>query len=139
MRTRVLIVDADNYLLAAYKKHLASEGFEVATAQDGLECLRRLRESGPDVLVLDPTIPWGGGDGVVSLLHEAPDLPRVRIILLLTYGCSPAVLYNIARFHIADYRMKPMDGRRLVQWIRSVLAECEADRSEARFVEGGVG
>jgi len=136
MATRVLIADPDRYLLAAYKEHLSLEGFEVATAQDGIECLRQLRDFVPDVLVLEPAIPGGGGDGIVRLMYEDRSLPKLRGILLLTQGCSPAVLYNIAQFHISDYLAKPMSGTRLTQRIRSLLARCEEERNEANVVEG---
>jgi len=137
MATRVLIADPDRYLLATYKEHLSLEGFEVATAQDGLECLRRLREFGPDALVLEPEIPWGGGDGIVSMMHEDEDLPRVRTVVLLTHRCNPAVLYNIATFPISDYLAKPTTARHLAQRIRSALARSGAGPEETRAVGGG--
>jgi len=136
MAIRVLIADPDRYLSSVYREHLSLEGFEVATAQDGLECLRKLREFVPHVLVLEPAIPWGGGDGIVALMHEDQRIPEVGVILLLTHGCSPAVLYNIAQFHISDYLAKPMTGARLAQRIRSVLGRYQAKRTGADAVEG---
>jgi len=127
MSIRILIADPDRYLLAAYKAQLSSGGFDVATAQNGLECLRRLREFTPDVLVLEPSIPWGGGDGILSLLHEEPTLPEVRVILVLTSGCSPHVLYNIAPFPVSDYLTKPVTGKFLAERIRCALARCEVE------------
>jgi len=137
MATRVLIADPDRHLLAAYEEHLSLEGFEVATAQDGLECLRRLREFAPDVLVLEPAIPWGGGDGIVAMMEEEPDLRRVCLVLLLTYGCNPATLYNIATFPISDYLVKPRTARNLAQRLRSALARNGAGQKEAGAVRGG--
>jgi DNA-binding response OmpR family regulator len=131
MSIRVLIADPDRYLLAAYKEQLSSEGFDVATAQDGLECLQRVRQFMPDVLVLEPAIPWGGGDGIVALMHEDRTIPEVRIILVLTYGCSPHVLYNVARFPISDYLAKPMAGHFLAQRIRCAVARYEPEEREA--------
>ncbi len=127
MSTRVLLADPDRHLLTAYKGCLSSDGFDVATARDGLECIDTLRRFLPEVLVLEPEILWGGGDGVVAMVHEAPETPKVPVILLLTYGSSFTVLYNIARFPISDYQVKPMDGWRLAQWIRSVLARREEE------------
>jgi len=136
MTTRVLIADPDTYLLTLYREHLAPNGFDVTVARDGLECLEQLRRCEPDVLVLDPAIPWGGGDGVMEVMHEDLDLPKAPVVLLLTHGCGSAVLYNIAHFPISDYRMKPMDGRRLVHWIRSVLERSETGWMLREAVEG---
>jgi DNA-binding response OmpR family regulator len=139
MSIRVLIADSDRYLLAAYKAQLSSGGFDVATAQNGLECLRRLREFTPDVLVLEPAIPWGGGDGIVTLMHEEPSLPQVRITLVLTSGCSAHVLYNIASFPVSDYLAKPVTGDTLAERIRCALARCEAEQGKAGVLEGKTG
>ena len=38
----------------------------------GLECVARLRERVPDVLVLEPQLPWGGGEGVLAIMGEVP-------------------------------------------------------------------
>lgn len=137
MATRVLIADPDRHLLAAYKEHLSLEGFEVATARDGLECLRRLREFAPDALVLEPAIPWGGGDGIVAMMQEEPDLPEVCLVLLLTHGCNPAILYNIATFPISDYLAKPTTARNLAQRLRSVISRNDAQHKQAGSVGGG--
>jgi DNA-binding response OmpR family regulator len=136
MSIRVLIADTDRYLLASYKQELSSRGFGVATARNGLECLQRLREFMPDVLVLEPAIPWGGGDGIVTLMHEEPGLPRARIILVLTAGCSAHVLYNIAHFPVSDYLAKPVTGRSLADRIRCALARFEANPREADVLQG---
>ncbi len=129
MSVRVLIADPDRYLLATYKAQLSSGGFDVATAEDGLECLQMLREFKPDVLVLEPSIPWGGGDGILSLLHEDPDLPQVPVILIVTSGCSPQVLYNIAPFPVSDYLVKPVTGKSLAERIGFAMARCPAGQT----------
>jgi two-component system, OmpR family, KDP operon response regulator KdpE len=136
MSIRVLIADTDRYLLATYKQQLSSRSFDVVTARNGLECLQWLREFMPDVLVLEPAIPWGGGDGIVTLMHEDPSLPRVSVILVLTAGCAPHVLYNIAHFPVSDYLAKPVTGYSLADRIRCALARFEADRRESD-VSGG--
>ena len=49
---RVLMADPDESLQPLYRERLLQEGFELATALSGLECVARLRERVPDVLVL---------------------------------------------------------------------------------------
>lgn len=50
---RVLMADPDGSLPAVYRAPLLQDGFELVTASSGLECVARLRERVPDVLVLD--------------------------------------------------------------------------------------
>ncbi|MHB1035498.1 MAG: response regulator [Pirellulales bacterium] len=121
MAIRVLLADPNGFLLDSYRRHLWRNGFEVATATDGLQCLEKLRQFTPDVLVLEPMLRWGGGDGVLTVMFEDPDTPVAPVVILLTYGCDPGVLYNIGPFSIDDYQMKPMTAQRLVERIHAAL------------------
>ena len=95
MSIHVLIADSDEYLLDNYREYLEQHGFEVTTVTTGLECVERLRDCAPDVLVLEPSIPWGWGDGVLAMMHEDPDIPLVPVIVL-TYGYDRGLLYRLA-------------------------------------------
>jgi DNA-binding response OmpR family regulator len=72
---RVLLADPDESLLAAYRGYLSQDGFEVALATNGLDCLAELRRFQPDVLVMEPALPWGWGDGVLARMRERDDVP----------------------------------------------------------------
>ena len=119
---RVLIADPDRFLGADYRDYLVGQGFDVATAADGLECIKLLREFRPDVLVLEPALPWGGGDGVVAVIHEDSSIARIPVILA-TFGCDRGVLYNLAPFPMDDYQQKPLSPSRLADRIRRVVAK----------------
>jgi DNA-binding response OmpR family regulator len=129
MPIRVLIADSNEYLLDLYRDYLSQHGFAVAAATNGLDCAEKLREFEPDILVLEPMMPWGGGDGVLALMHKEPDMPNVPV-MILTYGCDPSVLYNISLFPISNFQKKPMPPRVLAEQIaktltaEAVLAEC---------------
>ena len=60
------MADPDPSLPAVYREPLLREGCELRTAVNGLDCVAQLRECVPDVLVLEPQLPWGGGDGVLA-------------------------------------------------------------------------
>jgi CheY-like chemotaxis protein len=79
---RVLIADPDKSLLVIYREVLSRDGFDVTTAPSGLECIARLRERVPHVFVLDPQVPWGGGDGVLAIIGEVPELAIVPVMVL---------------------------------------------------------
>lgn len=125
MSARVLIADPDVCLLETYRDYLERHGDQVATAVDGLACLEQLRKFAPDVLVLEPSIPWGCGDGVLALMHEEPDVPQVPVIVL-TYGRDRAALYRMAPFKIDDYQIKPLRPSRLAARIHALTPAQEA-------------
>src|SRR5262245_34251241 len=74
---RVLIAVPDAALLDAYRRRLTADGFEVETARDGLDCVHRVRAFAPEVLVLSTALPWGGGDGVLAVMHEEARLSYI--------------------------------------------------------------
>jgi carbon storage regulator len=113
---RILIADRDEFLLATYREHLCRYGAIVATATTGLTCLEQLRDFLPDVLVLDPAIPWGGGDGVLALMHEEPAI-RPASVLLLTHRGDRSLLYRLSSYRVDDYQAKPLNPGQLAHRI----------------------
>lgn len=82
MHLSILIADHDRGLAEAARRCLASRGCEVVVATDGLQCLDELRTVAPVVLVLDPDIQWGGGDGVLDWLdHEDPLMSPIVVLV----------------------------------------------------------
>jgi PleD family two-component response regulator len=116
----VLIADPDELLLAGYREVLLANDLEVVTALSGLECIARLSERVPDVLVLEPLLPWGGGEGVLSIMSNSSELAVVPVILLTSCRDS-RVLDGVARFPISDYCVKPITPQRLTCRVRTVL------------------
>lgn len=118
-RFRVLIADPDEGLLAEYRKRLSHE-FALLTAADGMECAARLCEQPPDVLVLEPQLPCGGGRGVLALIHSLPRLAAVPV-MILTSCREVGVLKSVAPFWICDYIVKPIAPAQLATRIRRLL------------------
>ncbi|OHB77833.1 MAG: hypothetical protein A2W31_17620 [Planctomycetes bacterium RBG_16_64_10] len=135
MSVRVLIADADQYLVNAYRQCLEQQGFTVTTATSGLECVEKLRERTSDLLVIDPGLPWGSGDGVLAVMHEDPDVPRVPVIVL-TDARDRGVLYRLAPFRVDDFQVKPLSGKRLTERILAFVKrrsmEVSHEKSDSR-------
>lgn len=130
MFVRVLIADTDEYLLESYRECLERHGFEVVLATTGLSCVERLRDAAPDLLVMDPAIPWGWGDGVLAMMHEDADVPRIPVIIL-TDGRDRTLLYRLAKFDVQGYQVKPLIAKRLVEQIQAVVSHHHASEQSA--------
>jgi CheY-like chemotaxis protein len=118
---RVMMADPDESLQPVYREPLLQGGFELATAVSGLECVAQLRECVPDLLVLEPQLPWGGGEGVLAMMGETPEFATIPVIVL-TSCRDPHMLEAVSRFPVSDYQLKPLTPDRLVEKIRSILA-----------------
>ena len=117
---RVLMADPDESLHPLYRGPLSREGFEVDRALTGLECVSRLCERVPDVLVLEPQLPWGGGDGVLAVMGGDPQLATVPV-MVLTSCRDPRILEAVTRFPVSDYQLKPLAPDRLAERLRALL------------------
>jgi DNA-binding response OmpR family regulator len=134
----VLVADPDESLLEGYRRHLP-EDFELATATNGMECLASLRERTPDVLVLEPQLLWGGGDGVLAVMHQVFRLACVPV-MILTACREVCVLQGVAAFRISDYCAKPLAPRQLATRIWTLLhlraaRRLRDDKNRARNIE----
>ena len=124
MTARILLADPDEFLMASYRDCLCEGGAMVATAATGLECLEQLKLFAPDVLVLEPELLWGGGEGVLAVLHEQAEL-RPAFVILLSYARDRRVLHGVSRFNVDDYQRKPLTAARLANCIGKLLSSQE--------------
>jgi len=79
---RILLVDDDPDVRLAIGTVLEVEGYQLRTARDGIECLERVREERPDLLILDLLMPRKDGFAVIRELRENPKYRDVPILIL---------------------------------------------------------
>jgi len=86
MKPRLLIADSDAELRDMFRRYFSASGFDIAMADDGLECLEQFRQFLPDVLVVEREMPWGGGDGVLGRLREEYPLLAIDVVITTDDG-----------------------------------------------------
>jgi CheY-like chemotaxis protein len=108
----VLVVDDEDDLLQIVSDRLASAGYLVVTARDGLEALERVRAARPGCIILDLKMPrLGGFDALIDLRREAPD----AYVIVLT-GSPNRPLADACRARGADdFLLKPFDPGELLR------------------------
>ena len=106
---RILVVDDDPNLLVVLADQLRADGFEVSTARDGVEALRRLEHAWPDLLVIDMMMPRMDG---LTLARE------IIVLTAIDAGDNKAdLLEEVAE----DYVTKPYHYPELRARINRVL------------------
>src|SRR3954449_9938792 len=114
---RILIVDDDPNLLVLLADQLRSDGFEIQTARDGDEALRRLRTGWPDLLIIDMMMPRMDGLSLAREIKGRADLPII-VLSAVDAGDSKAdLLEEVAE----DYVTKPYHYPELRARINRVL------------------
>jgi DNA-binding response OmpR family regulator len=121
MKQRVLIADGDTELCDLYLRFVSEAGYEVETSSDALDCLRKLRQRSPAVMVLNLELHWGGGDGVLAWLREERHAPGIPVILTATAG-HPWDMANFTGPPVVDCLPKPFALRALLESVRSAVA-----------------
>ena len=110
------------------KFNLKKEGYEVATAFDGMEALRVAREEKPDLIILDLMMPELGGLDVCKILRKESKVP---IIIVTAKGEEIDMILGL-ELGADDYVTKPFSPKLLITKIRTVLRRTgqKADEQE---------
>lgn len=130
MSAKILIVDDERMLVETIEYNLQKAGFETFTAYDGESALARVRESGPQLVILDLMLPKLSGWEVCRVLRHDPEY-RVSSGSSRARG-APGILMLTARGEESDrviglemgaddYLVKPFSMRELVARVRALL------------------
>jgi CheY-like chemotaxis protein len=80
--SKLLIVDDEVAILEALTDILSVEGYEVATAANGAEGLKRASEERPDLILLDLMMPVMDGQEMLRRLKESPELRTIPVVVM---------------------------------------------------------
>jgi CheY-like chemotaxis protein len=80
--SKLLIVDDEVAILEALTDILSVEGYEVATAANGAEGLKRAGEERPDLILLDLMMPVMDGQEMLRRLKESQDLRNIPVVVM---------------------------------------------------------
>jgi len=127
-QVKILVVDDDPDIVKALRKILETQAYRVTVAMNGEECLERIKEDKPDLIILDLLMPKLDGFGVVRELKENPryakydDIP----ILILTAVREDASrrryeLETGLEMDVDDYVEKPIRPVDLLHRVRKLL------------------
>ncbi len=130
MAQRILIVDDDEAFRESLELVLASEGYEVATADCGERALERIEEQPVDVVLCDLRMP--GVDGFELMPQIARQLPGAPIVLMSAYGTEDLAVEAMRR-GAYDYLAKPFQPSEVVLTIRKAWEREKLRQANARL------
>jgi DNA-binding response OmpR family regulator len=113
---RVLVVDDEPRILKFLKIRLKASGYEVLTADSGLEALEQVQAQEPDLLVLDVVMP--GMDGFETL-KQVRALSSVPVIILSAKEANTDKVRGL-ELGADDYLAKPFSPDELVARIEAL-------------------
>ncbi|MBI4609889.1 MAG: sigma-54-dependent Fis family transcriptional regulator [Candidatus Rokubacteria bacterium] len=103
-KLRVLVADDEKNLRELLLRELTRKGHEVEGAADGMEALERLKESSPDVVLLDIKMPRMEG---IDLLRELQRFPEAPQAIVMTGFQDVSTAVEAMKLGAYDYLTKP--------------------------------
>ncbi|HMR55222.1 MAG TPA: response regulator [Candidatus Doudnabacteria bacterium] len=103
--SKIVIAEDDQMISASLKDGFTQAGFEVAMGGDGEEALVKIRESKPDIILLDIMMPKLDGIGVVWELKADAELSKIPVVMLTNLS-DPATVSKILEAGVTDYLLK---------------------------------
>jgi len=119
MSKKIMVVDDEPDILFTVGQMLEFSGYEVIRAENGPDCLDKLKEVTPDLVLLDLMMPDMSGWDVAAKIKENPRLCNVPIVFLTAKGDTMSIgMGNLAS---EDYIVKPFDIEDLRVRVKKVL------------------
>ena len=117
--TKILIVDDDPDIIEILTYNLSNEGYNVKSAVNGIEAIKKAKKFIPDIILLDVMMPEMDGIEACSQLREIESLSKSMIIFLSARGED---FTQIAAFDAGadDYINKPVKPKILLKKISSI-------------------
>jgi two-component system KDP operon response regulator KdpE len=130
VREKILIIDDDRALTEMLAQKLEPRGFEVLSAERGLDGLKMAYENHPDMVILDVMMPDMDGWETCRRLRELSDVP----ILMLTGKVSEEDVVRGFLLGADDYVRKPFNLKELEGRIRAILKRASGNSAENNLV-----
>jgi two-component system, OmpR family, response regulator MprA len=125
-KPRILVADDDPEIVSFLRRGLTFEGFSVDAAGDGRQALDKIRESEPDLLILDVMMPGIDGLEVSKLVRQASKVP----ILMLTAKGTVADRVAGLNSGADDYLIKPFAFDELLARVKALLRRSQPQEKE---------
>ncbi|WP_270132606.1 two-component system response regulator CseB [Kribbella sp. CA-293567] len=120
---RILMVEDDAVIREATQLTLERHGYDVTTAEDGLEAIEIFEKIHPDAVMLDIMLPGLDGISVCRRIRETSTVP---IVMVSARGDALDVVLGLEA-GADDYVTKPFDTQVLVARLRAVLRRAVSD------------
>ena len=117
---KILIVDDDPDIVEILRYNLSMAGYQVKSASNGKECVKKAKLFLPEIILLDVMMPVMGGIEACSILKEIPSLNNTRVIFL---SARSEDYTQLSAFDAGadDYISKPVKPKILLKKIASII------------------
>ena len=125
---KILLVDDEPDILEIVGYNLSSQGYQVSTAENGLEGLKKAKKIKPHLIILDVMMPEMDGIETCEQIRKIPDLSDTIITFLTARGEDYS---QVAGFEAGadDYITKPIKPKVLISKVKALLRRLKDSES----------
>jgi twitching motility two-component system response regulator PilH len=116
---KILLVDDSKTELHHLSEMLGKRGFEVRTAENGEDAMKRLGEEKPDLILMDVVMPGQNGFQLTRAITRDPLYADVPIIMCTSKNQETDRVWGM-RQGARDYITKPVDAGELMAKIKAL-------------------
>ncbi|WP_019153613.1 response regulator transcription factor [Robertmurraya massiliosenegalensis] len=127
--TKILMVDDEEVILEVLEAYFEKEGWNIISASNGIDALKRAKEHNPDMIILDLMLPDISGEEVCRLIRKESDIP----IIMLTAKSAEEDLINGIVIGADDYVTKPFSPREVVVRVKALLRRTKKPTNHLAF------
>jgi two-component system, OmpR family, alkaline phosphatase synthesis response regulator PhoP len=121
-KKKVFLVDDDPDFVDAVKSVVEADGYDVEVAYDGKECMEKVGQVKPDLIILDVMMPEMNGHEACKALKENPETSEIPVILLTAVASrvtsSTYTHRDMLESDAEDYIPKPVEPEVLLSRIK---------------------
>ncbi|WHY70039.1 response regulator transcription factor [Neobacillus sp. SuZ13] len=117
VKVKILLVDDERRIIEVLEAYLVREGYEIHSADNGIDALKKVKTVTPDLIILDLMLPDISGEEVCRLVRKESDVP----ILMLTAKSAEDDRINGIVMGADDYLTKPFSPREVVVRVQAIL------------------
>lgn len=120
---KVLLIEDEELIYNLLERKLKQEGYEVTVAKDGEEGLAKMRESKPDLILLDIVMPKKGGFEVMEEMQQNEELKGIPVVIISNSG-QPVELDRAKKLGARDWLIKTeFDPQEVLEKVRNGLVK----------------
>ena len=127
MKANILILDDEESIRFSFHRFLTAEGHHVTTASSYSEALEKMDNNKFHLILAD--IILGDGFGINILREVMYRILKTRVIIMTAYPTTETVQLS-SRLHAADYLIKPLRQKGLLDAVKKTLEQMESIMDE---------
>lgn len=136
IKSRILIVDDEPDILRVVKDLLEGENYSVATAKNASEAFKRIKDSKPQLIVLDLKLPGTDGLEICRTLKAEERTRDISVIILSTKSEDSDKIVGL-EIGADDYVTKPFSPGELVARVKAVLRKNNQKEDYGTILKSG--